>query len=70
MDVNLAFYKKKDWKKFLSMIDDRDSMFDTWDEWHKSYIRTKKNLSIYGFKVHDVEVDLVKLKKYCQENLI
>ena len=36
MDVNLAFYKKKDWKKFLSMIDDRDSMFDTWDEWHKS----------------------------------
>ena len=68
MEVNLAFYRKKDWKKFLSMIDDRDSMFDTWKEWHKSYLRTKKELSINGLKVNDVEMDLAKLDKYCREN--
>ncbi len=68
MEVNLAFYRNKDWKKFLSIIDDRDSMFDTWEEWHKSYHRTKKELLDNGFKVNDVEVDLKKLDKYCQEN--
>jgi len=50
------------------MIDDRNSMFDSWKEWNKSYPRTKKELSIKGLKVNDVEVDLVKLDKYCQEN--
>lgn len=68
MEVNLAFYRKKDWKKFLSMIDDRDSMFDTWKEWRKSYLKTKKELSINGLKVNDVEMDLAKLDKYCREN--
>jgi hypothetical protein len=68
MEVNLAFYRKKDWNKFLSMIDDRDIMFDTWKEWHKSYLRTKKKLSDNGFKVNDFEVDIAKLDKYCQEN--
>lgn len=68
MEINLAFYRNKDWKKFLSIIDDRDSMFDTWKEWHKSYLSTKKELLDNGFKVNDVEVDLAKLDKYCQEN--
>ena len=68
MEVNLAFYRNKDWKKFLSMIDDRDSMFDTWKEWHKSYLKIKKELTDKGFKVNDVEVDLAKLDEYCQEN--
>lgn len=68
MEVNLAFYRKEDWNKFLSIIDDRDSMFDTWTEWHKSYLRTKKELSDNGFKVNDFEVDIEKLDKYCQEN--
>jgi hypothetical protein len=51
MEINLAFYRKNDWKKFLSMIDDRDSMFDTWKKWHKSYPKTKKELSIKGQKL-------------------
>jgi hypothetical protein len=68
MDVYLAFYRKKDWTKFLSMIDDKESMFDTWKEWHKSYLRTKKELSSNGLKVNDVEVNLAELDQYCREN--
>lgn len=68
MEVNLAFYRKKDWRKFLSMIDDRESMFDTWKEWHNSYLRTKKELSTNGLKVNDVQVDLKELDHYCREN--
>lgn len=51
MEINLAFYGKNDWKKFLPMIDDRDSMFNTWKKWHKSYPKTKKELSIKGQKL-------------------
>lgn len=68
MEVNLAFYRKKDWKKFLAMIDDRESMFDTWKEWHNSYLRTKKELSSNGLKVNHVQVDLNELGQYCCEN--
>ena len=68
MEVNLAFYRKKDWGKFLRMIDDRESMFDTWKEWNKSYLRTKKELTSNGLKVNEVEVDLAELDKYCREN--
>lgn len=68
MEVNLAFYRKKDWRKFLSMIDDKESMFETWKEWHKSYLRTKKELSANGLKVNDVQVDLAELDLYCREN--
>lgn len=68
MEVNLAFYRKKDWRKFLSMIDDRESMFDTWKEWHSSYLRTKNELTTNGLKVNDVQVDSNELNQYCREN--
>ena len=58
MDVNLAYYRKKDWRKFLEMIDDRDSIHDTWKEWHKSYLKVKRDLISQGFAVNDFVVDL------------
>ncbi|MDO5976792.1 hypothetical protein [Flavivirga jejuensis] len=68
MEVNLAYYRKKDWRKLLSMIDDRESMFNTWKEWHKSYLRAKKELSSKGIVTNDIEVDLIELDKFCREN--
>lgn len=63
--MNLAYYRKKDWKKFLELIDDRESMHDTWQEWHKSYQKTKLGLTSQGLTVNDYVVDLNELKKYC-----
>ncbi len=34
---------KKDWNRFLESIDDRDSVHDTWKEWHKAYQIKDKN---------------------------
>ena len=65
MKVNMAYYRKKDWEKFLNMIDDRDAMYDTWEDWHKSYLKTKLHLTSQGFLINDFVVDLDKLKKYC-----
>lgn len=45
MEVNMAYYRKKDWKKFLKIIDDRDSIYDFWEDWHKYYLEAKGNLN-------------------------
>jgi hypothetical protein len=66
MEVNMAYYRKKDWKKLLKIIDDRDSMNDFWEDWHKSYLEAKRNLTSKGLIVNDYVVDLNKLKTYCK----
>ncbi len=65
MEINLAYYRKKDWRKFLKLIDDRESMHDTWKEWHKSYLKAKHRLTSQGLVVNDFVVDLNELRKYC-----
>ncbi len=66
MEVNMAYYRKKDWKKILKIIDDRDSMHDFWEDWHKSYLEAKRSLTSKGLIVNDYVVDLNKLKTYCK----
>jgi hypothetical protein len=63
--VNLAYYNKRDWKRFLALVDDKDSMHDTWKEWNKAYLKTKKGLIKEGFLVREIIVNLDELKSYC-----
>jgi hypothetical protein len=65
MEINIAYYRRKDWKKLLELIADRESMHDTWNEWNKSYLKTKLEFTNNGFIVNDIIVDLRELKKYC-----
>lgn len=64
--VGLAYYQKKDWAKFLELIDDKESMHDSWKEWNKAYLKTKENLTSQGFTVKDCVVDLVELDIFCK----
>lgn len=64
--VKLAYYRKKDWKRFLKIIDDRESMHNTWSEWHKAFLKIKKHLISQGFEVEDVEINLNELTDYCK----
>ena len=66
MEINLAYYNQKDWKRFLELIDDRDSMFDTWEDWYKTYKKTKKKLITHGYKVNDIIIDIDELIMYCK----
>lgn len=66
--VKLAYYNKKDWKRFTEIADDRESLHDTWNQWHKDFLKMKKNLLSQGMEVVDVEVDLDELIRYCQLN--
>ena len=63
--INLAYYRKKDWNRFLEIIDDKESMFATWKEWNKAYLKTKKELLNKGLTVKDLIVNLEELIDYC-----
>lgn len=64
--VKLAYYRKKDWKRLLDTIDDKESMHATWKEWHKSFLDGKNKLIKNGFEVKEVEVDIEELIAYCK----
>jgi len=64
--VKLAYYRKKDWNRFIRVIDDRESMHDTWHDWYKDFQKTKRDLKNHGFKVEDIVVDLDELIEYCK----
>lgn len=64
--VKLAYYRKKDWKRFLNLIDDRESMHDTWNEWHQDFLKLKKELTAKGLEVLEIEIDLDELTNYCK----
>ena len=64
--MNAAYYHEKDWDRFLESIDDRESMHDTWKEWHKAYLKMKKDLISKGFVVTDIIIDIDDLNNYCK----
>ncbi len=64
--ISMAYYRKKDWHRFIKIIDDRFSMHDSWHEWHKDFQKTKRDLVNHGFKVVDIVVDLDELTAYCE----
>lgn len=64
--VKLAYYKKKDWNRFLKMIDDREGMYDRWHEWHKAFEKMKLDLEKQGISVVTITVNLDDLAAYCQ----
>jgi hypothetical protein len=65
--LNVAYYREEDWKRFLDSIDDRNSMHETWHEWHEAYLKTLNGLKAKGFKVRQITVDLDELQQYCRE---
>ncbi len=64
--IKLVYYRKKDWKRFVTIIVDRESMHYTWHNWHKDFEKTKRDLTNQGFEVVDIVVVLDKLKEYCK----
>lgn len=64
--LKLAYYRKTDWRRFVKMIDDRESMHPTWHQWHKDFEKAKRDLISQGFEVTEVIVDLDDLTAYCK----
>lgn len=46
--VNIVFYEKKDYDYFHNIIDDRENLHDTWEEWYKAFMKLKRTLVSHG----------------------
>jgi len=66
----MAYIDKNDWKRFLEIIDDRETQYDNWDDWHKAYMNGKEKLVKDGLQVNDFHVNLDDLIKYCKRKSI
>ena len=64
--IKLAYYREKDWMRFINIIDDRESMHNTWDDWYKAFVKTKKDLMAKGFEIIEIVVDIDELIEYCE----
>jgi len=64
--VNLAYYREKDWKRFIALADDRENLHDSWKDWHKSSLKVKKELISQGFEVVEIVIDLDELMTFCK----
>jgi len=65
--VNIAFYLKEEWPRFLEMADDREDLEDTWEEWFSKYLGLKLSLKSQGYEVQDYIVYIDELDRYCKE---
>lgn len=65
-DISVAYYREKDWNRFLEMAEDRENLNDTWEEWFETYQSTLKKMRTVGFKPHEIVIDLDALYLYCQ----
>lgn len=63
--IKIAYYRKKDWDRFITIIDDRENMHDTWKEWHKAFLKIRKDMIAQGFELVTTEIDLDELINYC-----
>jgi hypothetical protein len=69
-NVNIAYYEKKDWEYFLSIIDDRESMHESWDDWFNAFSKLKAQLVADGFVVKEVPINITELIDYCRNRKI
>ena len=58
IEINIAYYEKKEWKRFLQSIDDKDSMHATWKEWHNAYQKIKEELISQDYVGNDFVVNI------------
>ncbi len=65
--VNIAYYEKKDWEFLLLVIDDRESMSGSWEDWFMNYSKIKSQLKSQGFFVKEVPINIHELIAYCTD---
>ena len=64
--IGLAWYRREQWPRLLSISDDREDLEPTYDEWLTHAAGTFGDLVRDGHDVRKVDVDTEELLSWCQ----
>lgn len=64
--IKLACYRKKDWSRFIKIVDDPERIHDSWKQWNKDFQKAKQHFISLGHEVVEVELDLDELIVFCR----
>jgi hypothetical protein len=65
--VALAWFRREDYPRLLTIFEDAHEMHDTWEEWKKSAKEVEERLKTEGFVVERVSLDPDALSDWCRK---
>lgn len=64
--VRMAAYSKTDYNYLLSIIDDKQDIPSSYEEWFEIHKLAKKELYDKGSRVREIKIDVDELIEYCE----
>jgi hypothetical protein len=65
--VGLAWFDRKQWKRLTEVVEDRNELDATYEQWERSAVDAVQMLERQGQKVEKVHVEVESLVSWCKE---
>ena len=65
--VGLAWFDRKQWQRLTEVVEDRNELDDTFEQWKQSALEAVRTIEHEGQKVEKVHVEVESLVSWCRE---
>jgi len=65
--VGLAWFDRKQWRRLIEAVEDRNELDDTYEQWEQSALDAVQMIERQGQKVEKVHVEVESLVSWCKE---
>ena len=65
MLISIAWYRPEQWQRWLRVVDDRDSLEDTFEEWEANATAQLAALRGRGIRVQEIVLDVDEVQRWC-----
>jgi hypothetical protein len=65
--VGLAWFDRKQWKRLTEVVEDRNELDATYEQWERSAVDAVQMVERQGQKVEKVHVEVESLVSWCKE---
>ena len=65
--VGIAWFRKEQWSRLLSVSTDRDNLEKTFDEWSRAAEKQLTAMKAAGKEIEKIDVDVEELINWCEK---
>lgn len=65
--VGLAWFDRKQWQRLTEVVEDRNELDDTFEQWKLSALEAVRTMEREGQKVEKVHVEVESLVSWCRD---